>query len=200
VTMFQTDCSTFDIVVDPCRALCPPGLCLTEMAAHGHADNSSARRGTCVGFQRFSISEKAMVEETGPPFGAVTVHDGRILAEGFCNSILTKGPTAHAEIVAIRLACTSIGHHKLDGCIIYSSSEPCPMCLTAIYWSSIEKIYYANDVAAAAETGFDDSRLHRELATPAQDRAIPAPQLLATEGKAVFDAWRARRKGSASPP
>jgi tRNA(Arg) A34 adenosine deaminase TadA len=157
------------------------------------ADDATMRRA-------IQLSEKAMVEGTGPPFGAVIVRDGRILAEGFNNSTSTNDSTAHAEIVAIRLACTSIGHHRLDGCIIYSSSEPCPMCLSAIYWSGIEKIYYVNDVAAAAEAGFDDSRLYRELATPAQDCAIPASQLLATEGKAVFDARRARRKGSASAP
>ena len=146
------------------------------------------------------LSEKAMVEGTGPPFGAVIVRDGRILAEGFNNSFSTKDPTAHAEIVAIRLACASVGHHKLDGCTIYSSSEPCPMCLSAIYWAGIKKIYYANDVATAAEAGFDDSRLYRELAVPAQNRAIPASQLLADEGRTVFDAWRAQGKSTAPAP
>lgn len=140
------------------------------------------------------LSEEAMTEGAGPPFGAVIVQGGHILAEGFNNTFLTKDPTAHAEIVAIRLACASVGHHKLDGCTIYSSSEPCPMCLSAIYWAGITKIYYANDIVAAAEAGFDDSRLYRELAAPAQDRAIPTSQLLASEGREVFDTWRTREK------
>lgn len=139
------------------------------------------------------LSETAMIEGAGPPFGAVIVRGGQVLAEGFNNSFSTKDPTAHAEIVAIRLACASIGHHKLNDCTIYSSSEPCPMCLSAIYWAGIRKIYYANDVATAAEAGFDDSRLYRELAIPAHDRTIPASQLLATEGRAILDAWRARK-------
>ena len=142
------------------------------------------------------LSEKAMTEGAGPPFGAVVVRGGQVLAEGFNNSVLTKDPTAHAEIVAIRLACAAIGHHRLDGCTIYSSSEPCPMCLSAIYWAGIKRICYANDVATAAEAGFDDRRLYRELAAPAQDRTIPASQLLADEGRTVFDAWRARRKNA----
>ncbi len=146
------------------------------------------------------LSETAMTEGAGPPFGAVIVSGDHVLAEGFNNSFSTKDPTAHAEIVAIRLACASIGHHRLDSCTIYSSSEPCPMCLSAIYWAGIKKIYYANDVAAAAEAGFDDSRLYRELAAPAQDRAIPASQLLADEGRTVFDAWRAQRRSTAPSP
>lgn len=120
------------------------------------------------------LSEEAMTEGAGPPFGAVIVCGGQVLAEGFNNSFLTKDPTAHAEIVTIRLACASIGRQKLDDCTIYSSSEPCPMCLSAIYWAGIRKVFYANDIAAAAEAGFDDSRLYRELAAPAQDRTIPA--------------------------
>ncbi len=140
------------------------------------------------------LSEKAMIEGAGPPFGAVIVQGGHVLAEGFNNTFSTKDPTAHAEIVAIRLACAGVGHHKLDGCTIYSSSEPCPMCLSAIYWAGIKKIYYANDIVATAEAGFDDSRLYRELAAPAQDRTVPASQILANEGQTVFDAWRIRKK------
>lgn len=160
-----------------------------------HMDNAGADEA----FMRRAIelSGRALTEGTGPPFGAVVVRGGRILAEGCNNSFSTNDPTAHAEIVAIRLACSSIGHHKLDGCTIYSSSEPCPMCLSAIYWSGIKAVYYANSVATAAEAGFDDSRLYRELAAPASDRTIPSSQILPAEGRAVFDAWRARKRGAA---
>ena len=139
-----------------------------------------------------ALSERAMGEGTGPLFGAVIVREGCVLAEGFNQSRALNDPTAHGEIVAIRLACERIGSPKLDGCTIYTSSEPCPMCLSAIYWAGIERIYYANDIAAATAAGFDDTRHYRELCLPAQDRIVPATQLLAMEGKAAFDTWRAR--------
>jgi len=136
-----------------------------------------------------------MNEGAGPPFGAVIVRDGQLIAEGHNNSFVTKDPTAHAEIVAIRRACEAVNSHSLERCVIYSSSEPCPMCLGAIYWSGITKVHYANSCVAAAAAGFDDTRLYRELALPVEDRALPMVQQLADEAKAVFDAWQARVRG-----
>ena len=148
--------------------------------------------------QAINLSRIAMEEGAGPPFGAVIVRDGRVIAEGHNNSFATKDPTAHAEIVAIRRACEAVGSRSLEGCVIYSSSEPCPMCLGAIYWSRIAKIYFGNSCAAAALAGFDDSRLYREMSQPAKDRALPMVQQLAKEAKTVFDDWQTR-PASAGP-
>lgn len=139
-----------------------------------------------------NLSRIAMDEGAGPPFGAVIIRDGHIIAEGHNNSFITKDPTAHAEIVAIRRACEAVDSRSLEGCVIYSSSEPCPMCLGAIYWSRIAKVYYGNSCATAALVGFDDTRLYREISQPAEGRAVPMVQQLADEAKTVFDAWQAR--------
>ncbi len=144
------------------------------------------------------LSRKAMDERAGPPFGAVVVRDGQVVAEGYNNSFATNDPTAHAEIVAIRRACEAMGSHSLKGCVIYSSSEPCPMCLGAIYWSGMETVHYANDRMAAAAAGFDDARLYREIALPVENRALPMVQQLADEARAVFDAWQARARSAGS--
>ncbi len=138
------------------------------------------------------LSQKAMDEGTGPPFGAVIVRNGQVIADGYNNSFTTNDPTAHAEIVAIRRACELVSSRFLEDCVIYSSSEPCPMCLGAIYWSGIRKIYYGNDRTAAAAAGFDDARLYREIALPVEDRALPMMQQLAGEARGAFDAWQAR--------
>jgi len=138
------------------------------------------------------LSHKAMDEGTGPPFGAVIVRDGQIIAEGYNNSFTTNDPTAHAEVVAIRRACEAVGSRFLKDCVIYSSSEPCPMCLGAIHWAGIGRVHYANDRTTAAAAGFDDARLYREIALPVEDRALPMVQQLADEAKVAFDAWQAR--------
>jgi len=100
-------------------------------------------------------------------------------------------PTAHGEIVAIREACRALGTFSLEGCTIYTSCEPCPMCLAAIYWSRIDRVFYANTAADAATIGFDDERLYRELALPPDARSLPSERLLAAEARAVFDEWLA---------
>ena len=138
------------------------------------------------------LSRIAMEEGAGPRFGAVIVRDGRGGAEGHNNSFATKDPTAHAEIVAIRRACEAVDSRSLKGCVIYSSSEPCPMCLGAIYWSGISKVCFGNSCAAAASAGFDDAHLFQEMSQPAKDRAMPMEQQLAEEARTVFDAWQAR--------
>ena len=140
------------------------------------------------------LSEQAMAEGTGPPFGAIIVRDGAVVAEVYNHVHAHNDPTAHAEIVAIRLACEAVGSPSLAGCAIYSSAEPCPMCLTAIYWAGIGQVYYANDCAAAAAAGFDDAFLYREIALPMGERTLPMTQLLAGEGRAAFDGWQGRAK------
>jgi guanine deaminase len=125
----------------------------------------------------------------GGPFGAVIVKDGKIVAEGSNQVTLTNDPTAHAEIVAVRLACQTLGTFDLTGCEIYTSCEPCPMCLGAIYWARLERIYFANDRHDSAKIGFRDEFLYRETPLPLDQRAIPAVRLLQAEGWQAFEEW-----------
>jgi guanine deaminase len=113
----------------------------------------------------------------GGPFGAVLVRGGQILAEGSNAVVRSADPTAHAEIVAIRAACATLGSHELLGCVLYSSCEPCPMCLGAIHWARLSRLVFAADRDDAARAGFDDERLYREVSRPAADRFLP------------FEAW-----------
>ncbi len=147
-----------------------------------------------VGFMRRSIALAArqMRDNQGGPFAAVIVKDGRVVAEGHNQVTSANDPTAHAEVVAIRNACRALGHFSLAGCEIYASCEPCPMCLAAIYWARLDRIYYANSRRDAAEIGFDDEFLYREVAMRPDQRAIPTLRLLADEARAVFDAWQAK--------
>ncbi|MBR0683321.1 nucleoside deaminase [Roseomonas eburnea] len=132
------------------------------------------------------------VEEGGGPFGAVVVKDGRILGEGRNAVVPARDPTAHAEIVAIRAACTALGTHDLTGAVIYTSCEPCPMCLGAVWWARIREIVYANDRADAAAIGFDDAAIYEEVAAPVAARRLPLRRLLAAEAMAAFRAWEAK--------
>lgn len=125
----------------------------------------------------------------GGPFGAVVVRGDRIVAEGVNQVTSSFDPTAHAEIVAIREACRQLGSFELKGCDIYTSCEPCPMCLSAIYWSRANRIVFAADRHDAAAAGFDDEFLYRELRLPFGDRALPIQQLHREEALAVFEAW-----------
>jgi tRNA(Arg) A34 adenosine deaminase TadA len=137
-----------------------------------------------------ALSEASMQANRGGPFGAVIVRDGAIIAEG-CNQVTsTNDPTAHAEIVAIRAACAVLRHFCLRGCEIYTSCEPCPMCLSAIYWARLDRIYYANTRHEAARIGFDDAFLYREIALPLEARSVPTIRLLADEARGAFDAWQ----------
>lgn len=128
-------------------------------------------------------------EGTCGPFGAVVVRDGRVVGEGWNRVVETSDPTAHAEIVAIRAACRTLGTHQLNGCVLYCSCEPCPMCLSAIYWARLDTVYYACSSADAAAAGFDDSIIYTEIALPAGRRALRMTQLCRTEGSAVFRDW-----------
>jgi len=119
------------------------------------------------------IARKGMNNNEGGPFGCVIVKDGKIIAEGNNQVIVDNDPTAHAEIVAIRKACKEVGSFELTGCEIYTSCEPCPMCLGAIYWTRPDAVYFAATRKDAAEAGFDDDFIYKELGLSADERSIP---------------------------
>jgi guanine deaminase len=135
------------------------------------------------------LSLSSLRSPGGGPFGAVVVKDGKLVAEGFNQVAAHNDPTAHAEVVAIRRACQELETFDLTGCEIYTSCEPCPMCLSAIYWSRIGRIYYANDRVDAAAIGFRDDLLYHEIPLPLDERAVPSVRLLAEEAKVAFDEW-----------
>jgi tRNA(Arg) A34 adenosine deaminase TadA len=136
-----------------------------------------------------ALSLEMMRSGKGGPFGAVVVHDGNIIAEGFNQVTSHNDPTAHAEVVAVRLACQALGTFNLTGCEIYTSCEPCPMCLSAIYWARLDKIYFANNRDDAAAIGFRDDFLYREIPLPLDQRSIPTRSLLRAEGQLAFKEW-----------
>ena len=129
------------------------------------------------------------VNNGGGPFGAVIVKDGEIIAEGANRVTANNDPTAHAEVTAIRAACAKLGTFQLDGCVVYTSCEPCPMCLSAIYWAGISKIYYGNTKKDADDINFGDDFIYEEIAKPYAARRIPMMQLLREEALAAFRAW-----------
>lgn len=128
----------------------------------------------------------------GGPFGAVVVKDGAIIGEAANQVTSTNDPTAHAEVVAIRVACQKLGAFDLAGCEIYTSCEPCPMCLGAIYWARLARVYFANGDADASRIGFDDSLIYREIAQPHSKRKIPMVQIMRDEALEAFRAWEAK--------
>jgi guanine deaminase len=135
------------------------------------------------------LSLEKMQAGNGGPFGAVIARDGEIIAEGWNLVTSARDPTAHAEVVAIRRACEALGRFDLADCEIYTSCEPCPMCLAAVYWARLGRISFGNDRQAAAAIGFDDEFLYREVAKPLAERSIPTVQVLEDEARAAFDAW-----------
>ncbi|HEX4423967.1 MAG TPA: nucleoside deaminase [Terriglobales bacterium] len=136
------------------------------------------------------LSVENVQSGSGGPFGTVIVKDNRIVAEGVNQVTLTNDPTAHAEMVAIRLACRKLEVFELKECELYTSCEPCPMCLGAIYWARLERVYYANLAEDAAQAGFDDSLIYREISQPHSQRAIPMIPMMREEALAAFRAWR----------
>jgi tRNA(Arg) A34 adenosine deaminase TadA len=138
------------------------------------------------------ISREMMRRNQGGPFGAVIVCRGRIIARGWNQVTSQNDPTAHAEIVAIRRACARLRTFHLPDCEIYTSCEPCPMCLAAIYWARLKKVYYANTRRDAARIEFDDDFIYRELARPISRRRLPMEQLLRREAARVFAEWQAK--------
>ena len=125
----------------------------------------------------------------GGPFGAVVVRDGELIAAMANTVTSTNDPTAHAEVNAIRAACTKLGTFQLDGCDVYTSCEPCPMCLAALYWSRCRSIFYGNSAQDAATAGFDDGFLYDEVKRPVSERRIPMTRVLGNEAIESFQAW-----------
>ncbi|WP_316745866.1 nucleoside deaminase [Pedobacter gandavensis] len=142
-------------------------------------------------FMRMAIglSEKNVTDELGGPFGAVVVKDGKVIAKSGNKVTSTNDPTAHAEVSAIRIACKKLKTFDLTGCVIYTSCEPCPMCLSAVYWSRINMIYYANTKVDAANIGFDDQFIYEELEKPMTARSLPIQQMLRDEAIQAFKLW-----------
>ncbi len=143
-------------------------------------------------FMRLAIEQarRGMSQNEGGPFGAVVVRRGEIIALGNNRVIGTNDPTAHAEIVAIREACKRLNSFQLEGCVLYTSCEPCPMCLGAIYWARPEKVFFACTRADAADIDFDDAFIYREITAPVHERRIEMQQLLRAEALEVFDWWK----------
>ncbi len=137
-----------------------------------------------------ALSLENVQQRAGGPFAAVVVKDGKIVAEGANEVTATNDPTAHAEVVAIRAACRKLNSFDLHGCEIYTSCEPCPMCLGAIYWARPARVYYANSAADAARAGFDDAFIYQEISRPHPERQIPMIQLVQDGALAAFRAWQ----------
>ena len=130
------------------------------------------------------------VANGGGPFGAVIVRDGEVIATGTNRVTANCDPTAHAEVSAIRAACAKLGDFKLSGCTIYSSCEPCPMCLSALYWAGVERIFYGNTKQDAKEIDFDDSFIYDQIALDYSERSIPCINIMRDNALEGFKAWR----------
>ena len=135
------------------------------------------------------LAEENIENTNGGPFGAVVVKDGKIVGKGGNKVTVHNDPTAHAEIVAIREAAKNLNTFDLSGCEIYSSCEPCPMCLGAIYWARLDKLYYAATKDDAAKANFDDSFIYREFSLPKEERSIPSLQMMREEAVKIFERW-----------
>jgi tRNA(Arg) A34 adenosine deaminase TadA len=139
--------------------------------------------------EAISLSQEGMKQGQGGPFGAIVVKDNKIIGKGFNRVLGSNDPTAHAEVEAIRDACKNLGSFQLEGCVIYTSCEPCPMCMGAIYWARPAAVYYANNRQDAADIGFDDDFIYQELAMPLNMRKLPIKELLREEALQAFRAW-----------
>jgi guanine deaminase len=140
--------------------------------------------------QAIDLAKKGMLAENGGPFGCIIVKDGKIVGQGSNMVLKTKDPTAHAEVVAIRDACKTLDNFQLDGCEVYTSCEPCPMCLGAIFWARPAKVFYACTKNDAAEAGFDDDFIYQEIEVKPADRKIPMHSLLRNESLKAFELWK----------
>ena len=147
--------------------------------------------------EAIALSRKGMEGGEGGPFGCVIVKDDEIIGRGNNKVLATNDPTAHAEVVAIRDACKNLNTFQLEGCEVYTSCEPCPMCLGAIYWARPQKIYFANNREDAAAIGFDDSMIYNEIQTPLTDRKIPIASLGREQAIKVFEVWKAKEDKTA---
>ena len=143
-------------------------------------------------WEAIRLSQQNIRDGNGGPFACVIVKDGEIVARGTNLVTSTNDPTAHAEVVAIREACKALGTFQLNGCDVYTSCEPCPMCLGAIYWARPDKVYYANSKTDAAKIGFDDDFIYEELALNYNDRSIPLMRIMEKEAIKAFDEWASK--------
>jgi tRNA(Arg) A34 adenosine deaminase TadA len=140
--------------------------------------------------QAIALATENVLSGKGGPFGAVIVRDGEVIATGVNLVTVGNDPTAHAEVIAIRNACSHLKTFILQGCEIYTSCEPCPMCLSAIYWSRMGAIYFGSTAQEAADAGFDDAFLYDEVKLPHAQRSIPTTNLLRDQAISSFNAWR----------
>ena len=147
--------------------------------------------------QAIDLAFSNVLENKGGPFGAVVVKNGEIIGKGSNLVTDTNDPTAHAEVVAIREAAKNTGAYSLQGCEIYTSCEPCPMCLGAIYWARIDKLFYAATKDDAAKADFDDSFIYKEISLPKDQRSIPSLQIMRDDAVKVFEAWN--KSGNKTP-
>ena len=131
-----------------------------------------------------------MEKEHGGPFGCVIVKDGEVIGKGHNKVTANNDPTAHGEVMAIRDACKNLNSHELNGCELYTSCEPCPMCLGAIYWARLEKVYYGSSQVDAAKAGFDDQFIYDEIPLPYKERKIPFEQLEKDMAQKPFEIWK----------
>ena len=138
------------------------------------------------------LARQALDDDVGGPFGAVVVKDGRVVGRGRNRVLADRDPTAHAEVLAVRDACLGLGTHDLSGCTVYASSEPCPMCLGALFWARVARIVYAVDRAEAAEAGFDDAHFYEQMDRPPAERDVPMERLPDPEARRVMTLWAAR--------
>ena len=136
-----------------------------------------------------ALSEEAVGRAEGGPFGALVARDGEVVAEGWNRVLASRDPTAHAEIVAIRGAARSLDSFSLAGCVLYTSCEPCPMCLAACYWARIDRVYYANSRSDAAAIGFDDQLFYDELTRPISQRSLPLTRLEVDRAAVAMQQW-----------
>lgn len=136
-----------------------------------------------------SLASQNVKEGLGGPFGSVVVKDGEVIGEGVNRVTSSCDPTAHAEMLAIRAASAKLKNFDLSGCVIYTSCEPCPMCLSAIYWARIERMYYGNTIVEADAIGFSDEFLYKEIALPMRERKLEATRLLKDEALESFNLW-----------
>lgn len=137
-----------------------------------------------------ALSQQHMQANAGGPFGAVIVRDDKLVAEGWNQVTSTADPTAHAEVVAIRHACKALNNFSLAGCVLYTSCEPCPMCLAAAYWARVDRIVFAAGRADAAAIGFDDAFIYDQLPLPVEQRSLPMQQALRDDAVRVFQMWQ----------
>ena len=147
--------------------------------------------------EAIALSIEKMKAGEGGPFGAVVVKNDQIVGRGWNCVTTANDPTAHAEVMAIRDACGNLDTFDLTGCELYASCEPCPMCLSAIYWAHIDKLYYAARREDAAAAGFDDELIYTEVSNPWKNRTLPAEQIMHAEAQKAFDAWNEKENRTA---